>query len=692
RDLEALGSWAHRLRDDPPEDVPPGGFPPQEPPPHEPPPGESPADGPPTGDTGPAGSADSADPAPGRDRRAGVSYDAVEEVSLVEAIDQLPPEGWRGPAGQELSGPARVRLVRLAAVLRGLRGRTALPLPDLVLDVQRALLLDIEVAAVPGTSPAAARAHLDAFVDVAAAFADSGERTGLGPFLGWLAAADTRERGLDSPVGQVRPDAVQILTVHAAKGLEWDVVAVTGLVEGVFPSRSGRGETDLAHGWLGDLGALPYPLRGDADGLPHWAVDRVASQQELADELDDFRARCGAHEIAEERRLGYVAFTRARRRLLLTGAVWGDGTTPRRPSRFLTEVAELAGSVPGISTLAWAQAPDRGADNPRDALTPRAAWPRDTLGDRRPALVEAARMVTAERDRLDRADRAAAADPAAADADVDPATAARTDTDPDTDADTDPDTDADTDTEADAGPPGPSGDGASPWATELTVLLAERDDTARRGLAVELPGQLTASRMVALAADPQRLALDLRRPMPQPPSPAARRGSAFHTWLERRFQAAALVELEDLPGAADDRNVDLAAGEDLDALQRGFLTSEWAARTPVAVEVSVETPLAGFVLRGRIDAVFAEAGPDGPRWDVVDWKTGIPPSAPDQVRARAVQLAVYRLAWARLSGVAVDRVSAAFFHPLTGQTVRPVDVLDEAGLLALISAVPSGPE
>jgi DNA helicase-2/ATP-dependent DNA helicase PcrA len=50
-----------------------------------------------------------------------------------------------------------------------------------------------------------------------------------------------------------------------------------------------------------------------------------------------------------------------------------------------------------------------------------------------------------------------------------------------------------------------------------------------------------------------------------------------------------------------------------------------------------------------------------------------------------VQLAAYRLGWSRLTGVPVERVSAGFHHVAAGVTVRPVDLLDEAGLLALVT-------
>src|SRR5690242_17445096 len=103
-----------------------------------------------------------------RGRRGAVpERDVVDERSLVEALDDLPAEDWAGPHGEELTASARTRLEHLAGLLRSLRTRAILPLPDLVLEVEAALMLDVEVAARPGVDPSAARAHLDAFCDVA---------------------------------------------------------------------------------------------------------------------------------------------------------------------------------------------------------------------------------------------------------------------------------------------------------------------------------------------------------------------------------------------------------------------------------------------------------------------------------------------------------------------------------------------
>jgi DNA helicase-2/ATP-dependent DNA helicase PcrA len=74
---------------------------------------------------------------------------------------------------------------------------------------------------------------------------------------------------------------------------------------------------------------------------------------------------------------------------------------------------------------------------------------------------------------------------------------------------------------------------------------------------------------------------------------------------------------------------------------------------------------------------------------VVDWKTGLPPQSQAERHAVSVQLAAYRLAWAALTGVPVTQVRAAFYYVAHDQTVRPADLLDEAGLAALIEQVPA---
>ncbi|QKE84024.1 UvrD-helicase domain-containing protein [Arthrobacter sp. NEB 688] len=571
------------------------------------------------------------------ERGADLAPDAADAVSIVEALDALPRPDWVGEEGQRLAPAALTRLAGLGACVRRLRGLTGLGLPELVSEAEVALGLDIEVLARPGYSTGAARAHLDAFADVAATFAASADRPGLGGFLAWLEAAVDEERGLDLGWVEARPDAVQVMTVHAAKGLEWDVVAVPGLVESSFPAHSATQSRPLGevwgHGdpndkaWLVGLAALPHDLRGDRAGLPRfgWADDH--DWESAAEALTRFTAASADHGVAEERRLAYVATTRARLDLLLTAHVWGTAASPRVTSRFLEEVRGLPGVAPGP----WADLPptdDPKPQNPRTAESVTTAWPTPDHVARRELLLGPAREVVA-----------AAADPQ-------PLT------------------------------------GSGPWDAEVRMLLDERG-RRRDGADVDvvLPAHLSTSALVSLAEDPEAYTSRLRRPMPQPPALAARRGTAFHAWVEEHYSRAAIVDVDALPGFADDD----AGPEDLTDLREAFLASEWAGRTPLEVETSVETVLDGIAVRGRIDAVFAGHGADGePEWTVVDWKTGQPATGA-RSRARAVQLGAYRLAWARLRGVDPQRVRGAFFHAATGETVWP-DLPDEAELSRVLAA------
>jgi DNA helicase-2/ATP-dependent DNA helicase PcrA len=225
------------------------------------------------------------------------------------------------------------------------------------------------------------------------------------------------------------------------------------------------------------------------------------------------------------------------------------------------------------------------------------------------------------------------------------------------------------------------------WDRELELLLAELVRARERasGSVVELPARLSVSQLVALRRDPVELARALRRPMPRRPAPQARRGTRFHLWLEQLWGQQRLLDVDQLPGAADET---AEPDDDLIALQEAFRASEWACRVPTEIEFPFDLVVDGVLLRGRCDAVFTDAA-DG-MVDVVDWKTGRPPSGAEAAAA-AVQLAVYRLAWHHLSGTPLDRIRAGFHYVAAGRTVHPADLLDETGLLALVRTVePAG--
>jgi DNA helicase-2/ATP-dependent DNA helicase PcrA len=187
---------------------------------------------------------------------------------------------------------------------------------------------------------------------------------------------------------------------------------------------------------------------------------------------------------------------------------------------------------------------------------------------------------------------------------------------------------------------------------------------------------------VHVGRDPAGAAQRLQRRLPVRPDPHASLGTAFHDWVQRFYHAERLFDLDDLPGAVDG-DLGRAEEENLAELQTAFAVSPWATRTPIDVETPFDMVLGGTVVRGRIDAVFAD---DDGGVTVVDWKTGEAPTTPEALQQNAIQLAVYRLAWAAMRAVPVSSVRAAFHYVRSGVTLAPDELPGADELAALLEA------
>ncbi len=140
------------------------------------------------------------------------------------------------------------------------------------------------------------------------------ERTGGRGALNFLEEVDAQDIAADTLSRRTaRPDAVRLMTAHRSKGLEWRLVVVAGVQEGLWPDLRRRGSL---------LEADRIGRDGLAEPLTPGAL------------------------LAEERRLFYVAATRARERLIVT-AVKAPADDGDQPSRFLTELGVEPRDVTG---------------------------------------------------------------------------------------------------------------------------------------------------------------------------------------------------------------------------------------------------------------------------------------------------------------------------------------------------------
>ncbi|WP_311450434.1 ATP-dependent DNA helicase [Rothia mucilaginosa] len=309
----------------------------------------------------------------------GAVEDSSGYASLIEAVENLPQDGVDGEPlygeqyrGRRFSPAALERLRAFAEQMRVLRAGLSEDLGTLLYEIERTMLLDIELAVRPGTDPLGSRANLDAFHEVAAAYGMSAPRINamiyagsdgvsaeegdpgarrfllssggvsyVMGFLAWLERADDEEKGLALGAVEPDPNAVQLMTMHAAKGLEWDHV----LLPGLCGSATGGQTPNL---WqMSANAALPWPMRGDREYLPSILetaeeITAFEKAKDLEDYLGEHKDDAAEHAGMEDRRLMYVAMTRARNLLALSAYRWKSAAMLPLPVQpFWKELLEM---------------------------------------------------------------------------------------------------------------------------------------------------------------------------------------------------------------------------------------------------------------------------------------------------------------------------------------------------------------
>lgn len=530
------------------------------------------------------------------------------------------------------------RLTELAAALRHLRthslGRS---ISDIFADIESVMGIRTEVLARqdPTADGAPGTAHLDAFADQVATFENIPGAT-LRGLLEYFELASQEEDGFEPGEVSVRSERVQILTVHKSKGLEWQHVAVLHADNKTYDDETSKGAKNPT--WVSTVTSIPSSLRGDArsvddlTGAPVFELESFDTVKELRNginaHIDEFRENLNA----ESERLFYVAITRSEEHLYVSASYNGkDGWRSNAPYLHLNK---LKRALPH-AVVHWEEELEPNQDGTK---TLHGSFPQDALGGRRQAVAKAAEAVKA----------------------------------------------------ALASPPEPRFDSSEltkQWEADVVALIEEHRAQQVTEVHVPVLKELTATDMVSIASNPEYFARRSARPVPFRPNAYAKRGTAFHEWLERKLGGQSFLDEEQLPGMGDEGYVEA----EVEQLKEKFLASEWAEKTPKYVEQPFEVVLGDHVVRGRMDAVFHEADSDEEGWLVVDWKTGRPPSGA-ALETASLQLAVYRHAWAELLskklGTAIDpeKIRAAFYYVSAGFTLEPgklPDAQEMARMLAM---------
>ncbi|MFN8232344.1 MAG: ATP-dependent DNA helicase [Actinomycetota bacterium] len=517
-----------------------------------------------------------------------------------------------------LSREGRERLEECRRELRELRAVAGRPVAEFLGEIIRrtGLLAELD-AHLDERLAAGIKRNLAAFLDEVHAFEPiEGELT-LRAFLDYLETVERLDKPEWSPVQPSDEDSVKVMTIHTAKGLEFDNVFVPGLAKGLLPNMTIQ-QNPAERGK-----SLDFELRGDAAILP--TFDGVLAR---------FRDELKRQELYEERRTAYVAMTRARRRLFVTGAHWyGETIRAKEGSEFLKELAswaQEARTAAGEPKASW----DPGAEIDEDANPLRGYrerfvkdWPEPARPDESDGL-----FPHGWRREALAASGSGGVQPSLSEV-LDPLERERF-------------------------------EALAAERRHHAAFLLERE-AAEGGASGSdpAPASVSASGVIDHARCPRRFYWSHVRPLPRFSGPAARIGTEVHRWIERHAGGqATLIDLEEAP----DLTYEELAGEPgkLERLRRAFLASRFADSSPLYTERPFLLRFGRFTVGGRIDAVFGE--PDGP-WEIVDWKTGRPPRADDPVAG--LQLDVYGLACAEIWGKRAEDLTLTYLYLASGDEV-----------------------
>lgn len=591
-------------------------------------------------------------------------------VSIAEVLDmftaQQPKDFYQG-----ISQIGRERLAEAAHMFKRLRQLDSSDIITLLHRIEKELRLDIELAAHPqrqaaeknyGVQP---RANLERLYHEIANYLRINPDAESTQVLIWLTQAEKLDvfGGEQEPLDSKHDSSVQIITAHSAKGLEWDAVFVPQLQDGTLPNIKG------SNGWF-SFGELPANLRQDADYIPQAAHPEQTASMSLLGETPSQKmfeqtflgcrgtkarpcASCGGEkntvgcwgykgrlkwlQALDERRVAYVAFTRARKYLYLSTCLWNPKVVNKKPLSCYLEELSAAGLI-AIEAFESLIAESGQTTNPLLERDDNPSWPLDPLGSRTKNFRLAQRAVNEQLHLLSSGDDILQQEH------VEPA----------------------------------------PLSQIQQLLLAERQQK-QESEKVNIAAIVNASAFGSFIENPEDFLVQQRRPIPQKPYRGSEIGNRFHEWVQQRFLAnlatqQTIATLEHEPQKLETASVEYGekSAMVMAKLQKNFNTSRWAKKQPVDVETQINMQFAGIIMPCKMDAVFKHqtVGAAGAEtiFEIVDWKTGKAPQNAEQVAEKFFQLQLYRHAYARHYNLPLTQVTATLFYVATN-TIFSLDDL-----------------
>jgi DNA helicase-2/ATP-dependent DNA helicase PcrA len=504
---------------------------------------------------------------------------------------------------EDLSEEGRSRLAAFAEELAELRVAARRPIGEFLAEVLRrtGLLAELD-ASLEVELAAAKRRNLAAFLEQVHAFQPVDGELTLAAFLDYVdGVEDDREW---SPVQPSDDDSVKVMTVHAAKGLEFDAVFVPGLAKGLFPDD--RVQQNPAR----KGSSLDVELRRDRELLPRFEGTMSA----FADALRQ-------QEVAEERRTAYVALTRAKRHLSVSSAHWyGENLRAKGVGSFFIELKRWAEgeAIPVVFEVGEAEA------NPLEGF--RQGFIRPWPGPARPDDADDGLPQGWRRLALEAAGSGRIPERVLASLEAD-------------------------------------GSGAYAALSAERRTLAEHlvEQEASVDTRPPAPTTVAVGGLIDYARCPRLHYWSAVRPLPRFAGPRARIGSEVHRWIEMRSRGqATLIELDEAP----DLTVEELAGTSgtTDVLRAAFLSSRFGTMVPLFAERAFLLPIDGITIKGRIDAIYGL--PEG-TWEVVDYKTGRPPASDDPLAT--AQLDLYALACIEVWHKHAEDLRLTYLYLATGE-------------------------